>query len=84
MTRKELPEDVVTVDSEVTIKDYVKDKTETHVFVSPNEAKKRNNKTSILSPLGLAVIGNKQGDVISWPFPDGDRQIEIINVKRLS
>lgn len=84
LTRKELPASVVTVDAQVTVKDHETNTTETHVFVAPSEAKKRNNTKSILSSMGLALVGNKQGDIINWTFEDGVKRIEILDVKRLS
>jgi regulator of nucleoside diphosphate kinase len=84
VTRKELPDSVVTVDAQVTVKDHAANQTETHVFVAPAAAKKKNNTQSILSPMGLALVGNKQGDIISWVFEDGERQLEIVDVRRLS
>ena len=82
VTRKELPSNVVTVDVRVTIKDHEADKTEDHVFVAPAVAKKRNNTKSILSPLGLALVGNKRGDIVTWAFEDGTKRIEILDVTR--
>ena len=43
--------------------------------------KVKKGKYSILSPMALATVGNKVGDVITWPFKDGDKKIEILNVE---
>ena len=81
--RKSLPASVVTTDTRVTIKDQASDYTETYVFVAPDKAKKKNNTQSILTPMGLALVGFKEGDMITWAFEKGVKQIEILNVKRL-
>ncbi|MCC2590713.1 GreA/GreB family elongation factor [Chryseobacterium sp. MFBS3-17] len=79
--RRELPQDVVTVDRVVTLKDHDTQEENEYIFVSSNRAKPKKNKHSILSDIALAVVGYKVGDVISWPFRDGERKLEIVNVQ---
>src|SRR5690606_30630847 len=79
--RKELPEDVVTVDRKVRIKDHTQNKEQEYIFVGIAEAKPKRNKHSILSEMALATVGYKVGDVIEWPFEGGERKIEILKVE---
>ncbi len=79
--RRELPEDVVTVNKVVTIKDHTKETQHDYILVSSNKAKPKKNKYSILSDIALAAVGYKVGDVIEWPFKGGDRKIEIMKVE---
>ena len=79
--RRVLPEDVVTVNRKVTIKDLSQDKEEEYIFVGVAEARPKKNKHSILSDMALATVGYKVGDVIEWPFRDGERRIEILKVE---
>lgn len=78
--RRELPEDVVTVNCEVKIKDIETNEEEKYLFVQTNREKEKKGKYSILSPIALATVGNKVGDVISWPFKNGEKKIEILSV----
>lgn len=78
--RRELPEDVVTVDCEVKIKDHSTNQEESYLFVQTNREKVKKGKYSILSDIALATVGNKVGDVINWPFKDGEKKIEILSV----
>lgn len=82
VTRKNLPEDVVSINSRVTIKDCNTNEQEVHTFVAPDKAKQRNNTKSILSKIGLALVGYKVGDLVEWPFEDGMRQMEILKVEQ--
>ena len=84
VTRKNLPLDVVTVDSKVTVKNLQNQEEEVYTFVAPDKAKRRNNTVSILSTIGLALIGCKIGDEISWDFEEGEKKMQIINVERLA
>lgn len=79
--RRELPEDVVTVDSKVKIKDHTQNTEQEYIFVGVAEAKPKKNKHSILSEMALATVGYKVGDIIDWPFANGERKIEILNVE---
>ena len=79
--RRGLPEDVVTVNRKVTIKDLSQNKEEEYIFVGVAEAKPKKNKHSILSDMALATVGYKVGDVIEWPFRDGERRIEVLKVE---
>jgi len=53
-------------------------------FVSPEKAKPKKNRHSILMDEGLATIGYKIGDVIEWPANDGTKKYEILNVEAVS
>lgn len=83
VTRKNLPLDVVTVDAKVVIKNTLTKEEEVYTFVAPDRAKRRNNTLSILSPIGLALVGCKVGDVVTWTINEELKQMEIIQVERL-
>lgn len=80
--RRDLPEDYVTVDRVVKLKDHTDNTENEYIFVASTRAKPKKNKHSILSDIALSVVGYKVGDVITWPFRDGERKIEIMNVER--
>ena len=79
--RRDLPEDVVTVDRIVTLKDHTQKTENVYIFVASTKAKLKKNKHSILSDIALSVVGYKVGDIIKWPFRDGERKIEILKVE---
>ncbi|CAM3940417.1 GreA/GreB family elongation factor [Flavobacterium cucumis] len=80
--RSELPDNVVTIDCKVTIKDLITNELQDFSFVAPAKAKRRNNTESIVGNIGLALVGNKTGDQIKWDFGTGERNFEIIKVER--
>lgn len=80
--RRDLPEDVVTVERKVTIKDHTLNEEKEYIFVPTSiKPKPSKNKFSILSDMALATVGYKAGDVINWPFKEGKRKIEILKVE---
>lgn len=81
VVRKELPDNVVSVNRFVTIKDHTTNQEKEYLFVGAGKGKPSKGKFSILSDVAIATLGRKAGDVIEWPFKDGQKKIEIINVK---
>jgi regulator of nucleoside diphosphate kinase len=79
--RRELPEDIVTVNRIVTVKDHTKNTEEKFHFVSTGKERRKKGKYSIMSDVGIATVGYKVGDTISWPFPTGERKLEIKKVE---
>jgi regulator of nucleoside diphosphate kinase len=73
----EIPADVVTMHSEVELKDL--DTGEVMVFrlVYPSQADADHGRVSVLAPIGTAVIGYRAGDTIEWTVPGGTRRLQI-------
>lgn len=84
LTRKNLPLDVVTIDAKVTVKNLESNEEEVYTFVQPDKAKRRNNTQSILSSIGLALVGCKVGDEVNWDIDEGLKRMQIMNVERLA
>lgn len=73
----EIPDNVVTMNSTVRLSDLDSGDTETYTLVYPEEANVRNNRISILAPVGTAILGFRVGDVIRWPVPDGEVRLKV-------
>lgn len=68
---REIPPDVVTMNSTVTFRVESSDKEFSLTLVYPNDAGDSSTKISILAPVGSALLGLREGDEISWPKPGG-------------
>lgn len=75
----QIPNDVVKMNSIIDYIDVEDGKLTTVTLVYPHDANIDNNKISILSPIGGALIGLKVGQSISWPLPSGKEK--LIKVK---
>ena len=71
---------IVTVNCEVRIRDLTNNVEEKYLFVPTEREKIKKYKYSILSPIGLAIVGNKVGDVVEWPVAQGERKLEMLDV----
>ena len=77
---KEMPEDVVSINTNVQVKDIETENEFAFDLVSPGEAKVKNNKFSALSDIGLALIGYRVGEEVHWEMPDGLKRFRIEQV----
>ncbi len=74
---KEIPSDVVTMNSEVKISFLNNNRQVRFRIVYPKDANLKENKISIFSPIATALIGYKQGDEVEWIVPAGPTRIRI-------
>lgn len=78
-----LPKDVVSMNSQIRFQDVETEKETTVILVYPSEANLDQNKISLFTPVGSALIGLKIGQTIAWPFPGGKtRQLKVISVEK--
>lgn len=78
-----LPKDVVTMNSVVRFVDQATEKENEVRLVYPHEANIEEQKISILSPIGTALIGLKVGQSIQWPLPGGKvKDVKVVSVEQ--
>ncbi len=74
---REIPGDVVTMNSTVRLKDLDTGKEVTYTLVFPADANAAENRISVLAPIGTALIGYRVGNVITWKVPAGRRRLKV-------
>jgi len=77
---QEVPSDVVTMNSEATVRDLGTGEVEKLRVVFPGAAAPRKGAISVLAPLGLALLGTRAGDEVSWEVPGGLRRLRVESV----
>ena len=65
---------IITRNSTVRLIDISKGTFETYSLVDPSEAQPEKGQISVAEPLGRALLGSKEGDVIQYEAPGGVRQ----------
>lgn len=73
----EIPEDIVTMNSRIDIENLDSNIITTIQLVYPDDANIDEQKISIFSPIGTAIIGYRVGDIIDWPVPSGMKKFKI-------
>lgn len=74
----QIPSNVITMNSKVTL--LIEGEEEDVTLVYPDEADPRNNKISVLSPIGTAILGLMEGSITERKIPSGTAQIEVKKV----
>ncbi|HOT72446.1 MAG TPA: nucleoside diphosphate kinase regulator [Anaerohalosphaeraceae bacterium] len=77
---QEIPSDVVTMNSQVLLCDIDTLETMTYTLVFPKDADIDSGAISVLAPVGTAILGYRQGDIVEWPVPSGIRRLRIEKV----
>lgn len=76
----EVPGDVITMNSTVWFRDLDTDEMENYTLVVPHEADVAHNRISVFAPIGTALLGYRQRDVVEWEVPAGRRRFLITKV----
>lgn len=79
--QSEMPSDVIRFNSKVTLLINGDRRIEIQL-VKPAFKDLANNKISILTPMGSALIGYAKNDMVLWQFPSGLKKITILNVEQ--
>jgi regulator of nucleoside diphosphate kinase len=75
-----VPDNIVTMNSVVNLIDLANGEIATYALVYPHDANVDRLKISVLAPLGAALIGRAEGDVVAFSGPAGTRRFFIQKV----
>jgi regulator of nucleoside diphosphate kinase len=73
----EVRQDVVTMRSTVKVRDPRSRMSDTYTLVYPDEADIDKGKLSVLAPLGIALLGARVGQVVTFDAPAGQRRLKV-------
>lgn len=80
--RREVPGDVVTMDSELEYLDTASGQRRRVRLVYPPDANAEEGRVSVLAPLGCALLGLSVGQEIDWRMPGGRRSLRVVAVSQ--
>lgn len=75
-----IPKGVVTMESRVTFEDLNSGEIEEYAITFPDRANIEEKRISILAPVGTALIGCREGEIVQWNTPGGIRRLKIRQV----
>ena len=75
-----IPADAVTMHSRVRVRDLASGDEVTYTLAYPSEADATAGRLSVLAPIGSALLGCREGDVIERPVPRGVRVLKVVKV----
>ncbi len=74
---KEIPPDVITMNSCAKLVDCDTCEELEYTLVFPEDADIEKNRISVLAPIGTAMLGYRIGDVFEWDVPAGKRRLRV-------
>ena len=75
-----IPRDVIGMNSRIRVLDFDTRKVELYTLVFPENANLSTGSMSVLAPVGIALLGHRQGDVIETKVPGGTRRLRVERV----
>ena len=80
LKQEDISSNVITMNSRVRLRDVV-NKRETEITITyPQEAEPKERRVSVFSEIGLALLGRRATDVVSWKIPGGVGLFEITEI----
>jgi regulator of nucleoside diphosphate kinase len=77
---QDIPSDVITMRSQVLLKDLRSGEEMICTLVYPDEADMLERKISVLAPIGMAILGYRESDKVEWEIPGG---IALLAVEKI-
>lgn len=76
---KDIPGDVITMNSVIRMKDI--DTGEEHILTLVFPGNKAETDTvSVLAPAGTAILGYREKDIVEWKVPSGKKRVRILEI----
>jgi regulator of nucleoside diphosphate kinase len=72
-----VPRGIITMNSQVRVRDLDTDERETYTLAYPGEADIQTGKLSVLAPLGIALLGARVGQTVKVHAPAGLRKLKV-------
>ena len=71
------PENLVTMNSQVRVRDLDAGAVSVYTLVFPQDADASRNKISVLAPIGTALLGYRVGEMIECRVPAGTKKLKV-------
>jgi regulator of nucleoside diphosphate kinase len=78
---RDVPADVVTMNSDVVYEDCATGVQRRVKVVYPQDADAGRGHVSVLAPIGSALLGLRTGQTIEWPVPNGTKRIRVLEIR---
>ena len=79
-TIEDVPPNIITMHSQVRIRDLVTGQDTILTLVYPRGVDLEHGKISVMSSVGIALLGCQAGDILDLQVPDGVRRVQIVEV----
>jgi regulator of nucleoside diphosphate kinase len=74
---RDVPADVITMNSKVRLRDLETSEEMTYTLVFPDQANIEQGRISVVAPVGTAMLGHRVGDEFEWQVPAGSVRLRV-------
>lgn len=78
--QNQIAKNVITMNSRVKLKDLRTNRVAEITITYPQDADSRERRVSVFSEIGLALLGQKENDIVSWRVPNGMGSFQVEKV----
>jgi regulator of nucleoside diphosphate kinase len=78
---QEVPDDIITMNSRFAVMDLRSGETFAYTLVYPEDESLEQGKLCVLSPMGMALLGARVGDVVQWQGSAGPGSAEVLRLR---
>jgi regulator of nucleoside diphosphate kinase len=78
--QNQIAKNVITMNSRVKLKDLRTNRVAEITITYPQDADSRERRVSVFSEIGLALLGQKENDIVSWRGPNGMGSFQVEKV----
>jgi regulator of nucleoside diphosphate kinase len=75
-----ISDNIVTMNSRALLREINSGREIEITITYPQDADSREQKVSVLSPIGVALLGSREGDITSWRVPGGVGRFKVEKV----
>jgi regulator of nucleoside diphosphate kinase len=76
----EMPDDVITMNSRFAVMDLKSGESIGYTLVYPEDESPERGKLCVLSPMGMALLGARVGDIVHWNGASGPGSAEVLRL----
>jgi regulator of nucleoside diphosphate kinase len=76
----EVPHEVITMNSRFAVMDLKSGESISYTLVYPEDESLERGKLSVLSPMGMALLGARAGDIVHWNGDAGSGSAELLRL----
>jgi regulator of nucleoside diphosphate kinase len=80
LSQDKISRSVITMNSRVLLQEISQGRQAEVTITYPQDADGREGKISVLSPIGLALLGREIDDTVSWKVPSGVGHFKIVKI----
>ncbi|GAB1444989.1 MAG: GreA/GreB family elongation factor [Cyclobacteriaceae bacterium] len=78
--QQEVSKNIITMNSKILLKNLINGRVAEITLTYPKDSNPMNSRISVLSDIGVSLLGNKKGEIVTWQTPVGQGEFCVEEV----